>query len=122
MRGQLEPSDGTDRSTLEEFSPAVSKESPLGALINRHRAGRSCSRLAEASDGVISPAQWEGLEQMPLWGVRPADPTVIEAIARALGLPVGTVMHYALASRPPSDDRQLCRIPDRTIAVAREGV
>jgi hypothetical protein len=92
----------TDRPAHGLLGTAATSTSPLSALIDRHRGGRSCSQLADASDGVISRAQWEGLEQLPLWRVQPADPTVIAVIARVLGLSVGTVMHYALASRRPA--------------------
>jgi hypothetical protein len=102
MSGLLASLDDRDESAPGGCATAASRTTPLSTLIDRHRAGRTCSELAQACGGVISAAQWEELEELPLWGLQPADPSVIEALARALGLTTDTVMHYAMASRVPA--------------------
>jgi hypothetical protein len=74
---------------------------PMAGLIRRHRAGRTDAELADASGGVISPAEWEELEHLPLRGEFPLDHVMIAAVALALNLTEGTVRHYVLASWRP---------------------
>jgi hypothetical protein len=76
--------------------------SPLGGLIGRHRSGRSDEELADASGGVVSPSQWRAFQDSSAWDAPAVDLTMIAAVALALGLSIGTVQHYVLASRPPA--------------------
>jgi hypothetical protein len=76
---------------------SVPEASPLSRLIGRHKGGRSYPELEEASGGVVSASDWEELELGSMWGRRPMDPVIVEAIALALGLRGSTVRHFELA-------------------------